>query len=234
MMNGERSPGRYRPTALVIAATASMLISACTDGGGDSATADVVSSSVEGIPRPPGHEGLWYGTEPRLPLDHLVWASQRYIGDPVAVPTVGDRAKGPEARDLPDVCDSQVVGRLVDLGLQAGAEPDAGHRYVQCSVLSDYTHPGLRGIDFLWGAVADADILSGQVSDDVSDANGIYLLETGPIAEEYGCVAIQHPFSDEGAVFTYFGSLADYDECDDVAKIMQVIFNILGGSLVQI
>jgi hypothetical protein len=188
----------------------------------------------EGIPPPPGHVGLWFGTEPWGPLDHLVWASQRYIGDPVAVPPVGDRAKGPEARDLPDVCDPRVVDRMVELGLRVATEPDAGYRFMQCSVRGDFTDERLGGVGFFWGSTADASMISEVGPDTVADRDGTEVVSSGGLAENFGCVAFRRPFSEAGAIFVYFASAAQFDRCRDAKKAVQIVFNTLGGNLVQI
>jgi hypothetical protein len=240
MIGRGRRPGRYRPTVMAATAAtagAALLVSGCTGGGEDQAAGQSDAAAAvteEGIPPPPGHVGLWFGTEPWGPLDHLVWASQRYIGDPVAVPPVGDRAKGPEARDLPDVCDQRVVDRMVELGLRAGADPSAGHSYRQCSVLGDFANKGLRGVQFYWGSLSEVSILSDERLNGDPDESGTETLVTGPISEQFGCVGLRRPFSEHGAVFAYFGTIADYGECRDVRKIIQIVFNTLGGSLVQI
>lgn len=241
MMSGERGAGRHRrPTTLAAAVAVSLLISGCTGSGDDSPVTDRASPSVgstketEGIPRPPGHEGLWFGTEPKLPLDHLVWASQRYVGDPVVVPAVGDRAKGPEAKDLPDVCDPRVVDRLVELGLRAGAEPDGGYKYVQCSVLGEFGDRDLGGMHFYWGSAADVSMLSDRGTDGAPDDSGTETLSTGEISDQFGCVGIRRTLSENGAVFAYFGNIADYSNCNDATKIVQIVFNTLGGNLVQL
>jgi hypothetical protein len=237
MIGRGRRPGRYRPTVMAAVAGTALLVSGCAGGGDDRTVrqSDDAAAAVteDGIPPPPGHVGLWFGTEPRLPLDHLVWASQRYIGDPVTVPPVGDRAKGPEARDLPDVCDPRVVDRMVELGLRAGAEPDVGHSYTQCSALGDFADKQLGGVDFLWGSLAEVGMLSDKGADGAPDESGTETLTSGPIAEQFGCVGLRRPFSEHGAVFAYFGTIADYDECRDARKIVQIVFNTLGGDLVQ-
>jgi hypothetical protein len=240
MIRRGRRPGRYRPTVMAAAAAtagAALLVSGCTRGGDDRAAGQSDAAATvteEGIPPPPGHVGLWFGTEPWGPLDHLVWASQRYIGDPVAVPPVGDRAKGPEARDLPDVCDQRVVDRMVELGLRAGAEPYAGLGLVQCSARGAFADNKLGGIGFFWGSVSDVRTISGGMSGGEPDNQGTEVLSEGGFADDFGCVGIRRPFSTNGAVFIYFGSVAEYKTCSEVKKATQIVFNVLGGDLVQI
>lgn len=89
--------------------------------------------------QPAGHVGLWFETEPEDPLDHLVWVSQRYVGKPVPVKRLGEDALSPEGEHLPDVCASEIIQRMLDMGFYDGAGRDAGTNYVQCAVLGYMT-----------------------------------------------------------------------------------------------
>jgi hypothetical protein len=226
----------------VIAALVMTLMTGCGSQSGDSG--DGTDSTVtaneqqvkEGVPQPPGHVGLWFGEEPQSwdRLNHLVWASQRYVGDPVELPKVGDRAMGPEARDLPDVCDQQVMDRLEALGLRPLSPSDVGYKYTQCSAIGRPEEESLDGISIYWGSLSDVGMISDQEPDGLSVRNGTETLDTGEIADVFGCVGLRRPFSKEGAVFSYFGRLSTYGTCSQAEMIIQMVFNTFGGSLVQV
>lgn len=240
MIGRGRRPGRYRPTVMAAAAAtagAALLVSGCAGGGDDRAAGQSDATAAvteEGIPPPPGHVGLWFGTEPWGPLDHLVWASQRYIGDPVAVPPVGDRAKGPEARDLPDVCDQRVVDRMVELGLRAGADPAVGYGLIQCSVFGSPENPDTRPIGFFWGSRGSISDLS--YNGEVISSNNRYFeaVKDGVLTEDFGCVVAHRQKSSRHAIFSYSDGSSDYRSCEDIKKTTQVVVNVLGGDNVQV
>ncbi len=238
MIGRGRRPGRYRPTVMAAAAAtagAALLVSGCTGGGDDRAAGQSDAAAAvteEGVPPPPGHVGLWFGTEPWGPLDHLVWASQRYIGDPVAVPPVGDRAKGPEARDLPDVCDQRVVDRMVELGLRAGADPEIGTNFVLCSAHAPAVDKQLNNVSFLWGSEISLDASSegGEVSD--VDEFGNRYIKQSDLAEQVGCIAARNSENDRSYLVSYSGGIHKVTDCSDSRKTVQIAVNLLGGEYV--
>lgn len=66
--------------------------------------------------KPEGHKGMWFETEPTDPWEHYVWASQKYVGDPIELPKLEGKGDTQSFQDLPDICDKQVSTRLKELG----------------------------------------------------------------------------------------------------------------------
>lgn len=72
--------------------------------------------------QPNGHQGIWFETAPGDPLGKLVYEAQRFVGDPVELELLGDRALMPEWADMPDPCSAEVMLRMGELGLASISE----------------------------------------------------------------------------------------------------------------
>ena len=70
--------------------------------------------------QPQGHEGIWFETEPDDPWGKYVWRSQKFVGDPLELPVLGESAEfGAGLKGLPDYCAPEVERRLESIGLKA-------------------------------------------------------------------------------------------------------------------
>lgn len=88
--------------------------------------------------QPQGHEGIWFETEPDDPWGKYVWRSQKFVGDPLELPVLGESAEfGAGLKGLPDYCAPEVERRLESIGLIAtGIKEGWGRR--QCSFRNNH------------------------------------------------------------------------------------------------
>lgn len=184
--------------------------------------------------QPAGHVGLWFETEPEDPLDHLVWVSQRYVGDPVPVKQLGEDAWSPAGAHLPDVCAPEIVQRMVDMGLDSPFDKDIGPEYVQCAVAGPAEDLKLRDIVFMWGSSESVDVISQRGAVTAPDEWGYEFLTEGGLAESLSCIALRRSFSEEGAIISHPMDISGFQGCDSARKISQTVFNSMGGNLVQV
>ena len=69
--------------------------------------------------QPQGHEGIWFETEPDDPWGKYVWRSQKFVGDPLELPVLGESAElGAGLKGLPDYCAPEVERRLASIDLE--------------------------------------------------------------------------------------------------------------------
>ncbi|SCX12996.1 hypothetical protein [Corynebacterium jeikeium] len=66
--------------------------------------------------KPEGHKGMWFETEPTDPWEHYVWASQKFVGDPIELPKLEGKGNKDSLQGIPDICDSRVSARLKEIG----------------------------------------------------------------------------------------------------------------------
>ncbi|UBI07207.1 hypothetical protein LA329_02565 [Corynebacterium falsenii] len=70
--------------------------------------------------QPQGHGGIWFETEPDDPWGKYVWRSQKFVGDPLELPVLGESAElGAGLKGLPDYCAQEVERRLASIDLVA-------------------------------------------------------------------------------------------------------------------
>ncbi|MGP5659460.1 hypothetical protein [Corynebacterium falsenii] len=69
--------------------------------------------------QPQGHEGIWFETEPDDPWGKYVWRSQKFVGDPLELPVLGEsEMSGTKFEGLSDYCNSEVKQRLESIGFE--------------------------------------------------------------------------------------------------------------------
>ncbi|WP_147362849.1 hypothetical protein [Corynebacterium falsenii] len=69
--------------------------------------------------QPQGHEGIWFETEPDDPWGKYVWRSQKFVGDPLELPVLGEsEMSGTKFEGLSDDCNSEVKQRLESIGFE--------------------------------------------------------------------------------------------------------------------
>lgn len=181
--------------------------------------------------QPEGHVGLWFEMEPEDPLEHLVWASQRYVGQKVVLQPVGDRAVLPQWADMPDACDPEVIARMEALGLEELVDSETGIGLVQCSLISDWSE-GVLGTSgsILWGSRQATDVEEERLLPDV-DVLTIIDIEKGKLAEGMGCVSMAR-FS--GRKYDFYVTTAEMQEkaqCRASRLVAQSLINAMGGSI---
>lgn len=88
---------------------------------GDGPVDNSHSGGAEGDGRmlkPEGHKGMWFETEPTDPWEHYVWASQKFVGDPIELPKLEGKGPDDPLAGLPDVCNEKVIERMKEVGFE--------------------------------------------------------------------------------------------------------------------
>ena len=67
-------------------------------------------------PRPEGFDGIWFEKEPYGRREHVVWESQRFVGQPVDIPKLKQGQVKGDFVGLPDICGPVVRERMAELG----------------------------------------------------------------------------------------------------------------------
>jgi hypothetical protein len=182
--------------------------------------------------QPAGHVGIWFETEPRDPLDRLVWKSQQFVGQPLELEPLGDAARTPDSVDLPNVCAPEVFDRLETLGIMRGQQPDVGSGYVLCAVSGKLSDSIARGIGFLMGTVTSVDIFLWGDGRPSLDDTGIQVLARGGFANEVGCIAFESSLTGSSELYSYSRKMDPFIECEESVKGRQLLLNSIGGSYV--
>ncbi|WP_192816349.1 hypothetical protein [Corynebacterium jeikeium] len=87
----------------------------------DGAVDNSGSAGAEGdgrVLKPEGHKGMWFETEPTDPWEHYVWASQKFVGDPIELPKLEGKGPDDPLAGLPDVCNEKVIERMEEVGFE--------------------------------------------------------------------------------------------------------------------
>jgi hypothetical protein len=104
--------------------------------------------------QPEWHTGIWFEAMPSDALEKLVYESQRFVGDPVELEPLGDKALMPQWADMPDPCHPEVMRRMGELGFEAVYDDGAGPNFYKCAVQrygEDDTGPSYYLVE--WGTV---------------------------------------------------------------------------------
>lgn len=99
---------------------------------GDGPVDNSGSGGAEGdgrVLKPEGHKGMWFETEPTDPWEHYVWASQKFVGDPIELPKLEGKGNKQSFHGLPDICDSRVSARLKEIGFDQEISIDSPLSY---------------------------------------------------------------------------------------------------------
>lgn len=183
--------------------------------------------------QPAGHTGIWFEEEPSDPLERLVYESQQFVGQPVELEPLGDRALQPQWADMPDPCHPEVMRRMGELGLDAVNEPEVAMGGVICGVVGSIDFDEMASLPGLqWGIVEDTTAYAGVNSDSVvTDEYGIETIEEVSSARGMGCVSLLRDITDGlSLVTTTFGSNPDGDGCRDPSLGLSISINVTGGS----
>lgn len=243
-----RPRGRWKPLLAAPLVGILFVSSGCSSSGsGDADVEDAAAaSSVDAdaaveVPvttedgrmlQPAGHVGIWFETEPRDPLDRLVWKSQQFVGQPLELEPLGDAARTPDSVDLPNVCAPEVFERLETLGLVRGVGSDVGLEYVVCAITGTKSDPAVRHIRFLWGVAMSVDPLLGEDGVTSLDESGVEVLGSGGYSVEAGCIALGRSTRGDRTIFAYSKKLDPSVECGGPIRGQQMIINSIGGNFV--
>ena len=81
------------------------------------------------VPRPAGHQGIWFETEPSDKWERYVWKSQKYVGDPIVLPPLREREVPDNYVGKPDICSDEVRERMKDIGFEGERRLKDGKLY---------------------------------------------------------------------------------------------------------
>lgn len=204
-----------------------------SDGEGAGEIAEPVMAGDGRMIQPEGHTGLWFETEPADPLERLVYESQRFIGQPVTLEPIGDRALLPEWEDMPDPCHPEVLRRMGELGLEDLNSDDVGYGYIHCSVVGALSSGSITDlIAFEWGLVEDPKVFSSGGHIDPLDLGELGSITTGEMAEMFGCIGVYEPRGNGFAMVSTVSELSSVEGCNAAMLALQISLNVTGGKYV--
>ena len=178
--------------------------------------------------QPNGHQGIWFETAPGDPLGKLVYESQRFVGDPVELELLGDRALMPEWADMPDLCTGEVLDRLKELGIMEAAPSVPGLGIVPCGGIGnvDPFNPERRvAVD--WGTMND---LSGFEDGKMVDTDGEDEL-VNIYTEVLGCTSFMPSSGQDLYIYSSLNNISGGHGCGRSSLFLQVVLNAIGEAL---
>ena len=178
--------------------------------------------------QPNGHQGIWFETAPGDPLGKLVYESQRFVGDPVELELLGDRALMPEWADMPDLCTGEVLDRLKELGIMEAAPSVPGLGIVPCGGIGnvDPFNPE-RGVAVDWGTMND---LSGFEDGKMVDTDGEDEL-VNIYTEVLGCTSFMPSSGQDLYIYSSLNNISGGHGCGRSSLFLQVVLNAIGEAL---
>ena len=176
--------------------------------------------------QPAGHNGIWFETAPGDPLGKLVYESQRFVGDPVELELLGDRALMPEWADMPDLCTGEILERLKALGFREVDSAAIGTGVVACGGIGEFNPSSIRKLgDVNWGTVAGLSAYGeGTRVENVGRSDFVAIDMSGAI----GCNSFVSSASDEFYFYSSaWGSGGEYG-CQRASSLLQALLNVIG------
>jgi hypothetical protein len=181
--------------------------------------------------QPTGHTGIWFETEPPDPLEKLVFESQRFVGHPVALEPIGERALLPQWEDMPDPCHPEVIRRMEELGFETSTD-DVGHGYAHCSGIGSYGFgDSLKIISFEWGFVGSIEEFSSQTVDHDDHLDGFGSVSGGEMADIVGCIGVFDSPSMEYSYTSMYMNGTGVGTCSEALDSLQIAINANGGDV---
>ncbi|MEJ6548221.1 hypothetical protein PQI66_01520 [Corynebacterium sp. USCH3] len=181
--------------------------------------------------QPDGHVGIWFETEPTDSLEKLVYESQRYVGQPVMLEPIGDRALMPQWEDMPDPCHPEVMRRMGELGFEVVDSGTLGFGLAMCGVMTS-AEGASTGFGLELGFVEDTSVYSGGSGKSSSDEVPYELIETSGDLSGLGCVAILSNVVNGYSAMASMSSFGSFDDCGYSAFAIQIVINGSGGEYV--
>jgi hypothetical protein len=200
-----------------------------TDAAGGVIAEPVVTEDGRMI-QPEGHTGLWFETEPSDPLEKLVYESQRFVGQPVALEPIGERALLPQWEDMPDPCHPEVLRRMEDLGVEVVDSSAVGAGVVTCGMMTTVNKVGVS-FGFELALVEDPGIYSGGPDAELGRNPGVRRIMTGGDQTDMGCVVIIDDFNGGNALVSTSSLSSAFEKCDHSERSLQIGKNLIGGYL---
>lgn len=179
--------------------------------------------------QPAGHRGLWFETEPSDPLERLVYESQRFVGQPVALEPIGERALLPQWEDMPDPCHPEVIRRMEELGIEVVDAGAISAGIVACGLISVAENIS-EGFGFELVFAEDLSSYSGKGGGDIGQGPEIELVTPSSENMNVGCVAILEDTNRGNSIVASSSLVAGYQDCEMSAYSLQMGINTLGGT----
>ena len=176
--------------------------------------------------QPNGHQGIWFETAPGDPLGKLVYESQRFVGDPVELELLGDRALMPEWADMPDLCTGEILERLKALGFREVDPAAIGTGVVACGGIGEFNPSSIRKLgDVNWGTVAGLSAYGeGTRVENVGRSDFVAIDMSGAI----GCNSFVSSASDEFYFYSSTGGSGGEYGCQRASSLLQALLNVIG------
>lgn len=235
--------------AVLVAVVLVMMLTACAGASGEeeraadtenvsAASADDEDGRGQILPpevtedgrmlQPEGHEGIWFETAPSDPLGKLVYESQRFVGDPVELDPIGERALLPQWEGMPDLCTGQVPDRLEELGVYQSAPAEPGLGIVACGGTGTViSHRGNMQTPIEWGAIEDLsayEVYEESETDDTEDfVNGEMRV--------LGCTSFLSVSEERFYIYASTGEEGPEHGCRNASFLLRAVINVIGDSL---
>ncbi|AHW63941.1 Putative secreted protein [Corynebacterium glyciniphilum AJ 3170] len=181
--------------------------------------------------QPAGHTGIWFETEPDDPLEKLVYESQRFVGQPVALEPIGERALLPQWEDMPDPCHPEVIRRMEELGFGTSVD-DVGHGYAHCSGIGSYGFgANSEIIAFEWGFVGSIEEFANHSAVRDSHFHGFSSVSEGDMADILGCIGVFDTPSMGYPYTSMYMNGTGVGTCSEAFSSLQIAINVNGGNV---
>ena len=199
------------------------------DGDGDAQPVLPAEITDDGkMLQPAGHNGIWFETAPGDPLGKLVYESQRFVGDPVELELLVDRALMPEWADMPDLCTGEVLDRLKELGIMEAAPSVPGLGIVPCGGIGNVDpFNSERRVAVDWGTMND---LSGFEDGKMVDTDGEDEL-VNIYTEVLGCTSFMPSSGQDLYIYSSLNNISGGHGCGRSSLFLQVVLNAIGEAL---
>lgn len=176
--------------------------------------------------QPNGHQGIWFETAPGDPLGKLVYESQRFVGDPVELELLGDRALMPEWADMPDLCTGEVLDRLKELGLRESHPTAIGAGIASCAGVAAINPDGMGDLgDINWGTVADLSAYDEGIRVNVRFRDDFVSVD---MLEPIGCFSFVPSVAKDLYIYSSTWGSGGERGCAQSASLLQALVNITG------
>lgn len=177
--------------------------------------------------QPTGHTGLWFETEPPDPLEKLVYESQRFVGHPVALEPIGERALLPQWEDMPDPCHPEVIRRMEELGFEVAVETELGAGLALCGLISDGS---VENYSFGF-EIGFAEMMYPYREFHTVPSERVFGFEHAVPPEHnsfIGCVGVFEDASEDYAAVATSSVTSGNNDCDSSVSSLQLGLNIMG------
>ena len=186
-------------------------------------------------PRPEGFDGIWFEKEPYGRREHVVWESQRFVGEPVDIPKLKQGQVKGEFVGLPDICGPVVRERMAELGYTDDEGLDSNYDYRYGCTYVNYGVERAEQLDTIAASLGtpmgDLEEYRGEIDYQLSRESTLVVIASNPDA--VACVARGTRLRDEHRLYVQSGNInvkSREANCKNSAFYWQVFNNVLGES----